>query len=264
MTLAAIGSALAYTVFAWWFSTGAILWLDRRPRATYRWSLAAATAVAAVASWSLVSGLQDATPRGAVIGFTCALGLWGWHEMSFLMGFVTGPSRAPCPPGARGWKRFKLAASTLIYHEVALALTALVLLAVSWNQPNPIAAWTFTVLLFARLSSKLNLFFGVPNFSAEFFPDHLRYLTSYLRKAPANALFPLSVAAGAVLASGEAACALNAGASAFTVTGFSLLFALTALALIEHAFMVLPLPDTALWRWAMPATPAPSNPPIEL
>jgi hypothetical protein len=31
------------------------------------------------------------------------------------------------------------------------------------------------------------------------------------------------------------------------------MFALTALALIEHLFMVLPLPDTALWRWAMPA-----------
>jgi hypothetical protein len=30
-----------------------------------------------------------------------------------------------------------------------------------------------------------------------------------------------------------------------------LLFALSVLALIEHAFMVLPLPDAALWRWAM-------------
>lgn len=264
MTFAAIGSALAYTVFAWWFSTGAILWLDRRPRATYRWSFTAATALAGVAGWGLLAGLQDATPRGAILAFTCALGLWGWHEMSFLMGFVTGPSRRPCPPGARGWARFRLAASTLIFHEIALALTALALLGVSWNQPNPIAAWTFAVLFLARLSSKLNLFLGVPNFSAEFFPEHLRYLTSYLRKAPVNALFPASVAGGALLAAMLAAVALNTATSPFVVTGFSLLFALTALALIEHAFMVLPLPDTALWRWALPAAAEPSNPPIEL
>ena len=35
-SLAAIGSAVLYTVFLWWFSTGAILWLDRLPRTTYR------------------------------------------------------------------------------------------------------------------------------------------------------------------------------------------------------------------------------------
>ncbi len=59
MTVAAIGSAVLYTVFLWWFSTGAILWLDRLPRATHRWSLAAATAVAAAAAsaWSPASAI---------------------------------------------------------------------------------------------------------------------------------------------------------------------------------------------------------------
>jgi putative photosynthetic complex assembly protein 2 len=37
------------------------------------------------------------------------------------------------------------------------------------------------------------------------------------------------------------------------VTGFALLSALTLLALLEHWFMVLPLPDQKLWRWMMPA-----------
>ena len=35
--------------------------------------------------------------------------------------------------------------------------------------------------------------------------------------------------------------------------GVALLAALTALALLEHWLMVLPLPDEKLWRWMIPA-----------
>jgi putative photosynthetic complex assembly protein 2 len=260
MTLAAIGSAVLYTLFLWWFSTGAILWLDRRPRATYGASLIGASVVAMAAVVGLVASRGDATPKGAMIGFTCAVLIWGWHELSFLTGLITGPRTEPCPPGAAGWRRFKLAASTLIYHEIALALTALALAALTWNQPNPVGTWTFLILFAARLSSKLNLFLGVPNFTDSFFPEHLRYLTSYLKKGPVSALLPLSCVAGCALAGWLAWRALNPAATTFEVTGFSLVFALAALALIEHAFMVLPLPDAALWRWALPEaekTPTP-------
>jgi hypothetical protein len=37
------------------------------------------------------------------------------------------------------------------------------------------------------------------------------------------------------------------------VVGFALLAAITALALLEHWLMVLPLPDEKLWRWMLPA-----------
>jgi putative photosynthetic complex assembly protein 2 len=255
--IATVAAAFAYTVFVWWFSTGAILWLDRRPAAFRPWSMAGVSLVALLAACGLISTLGDASPSGAVCAFTCALGLWGWHEAAFLAGWVTGPRVAPCPPEASAWRRFRLAASTLIFHELALVATAAIVVAASWGQANPVGAWTFLVLLASRLSAKLNLFFGVPNFSEEFFPDRLRYMTSYLRRSPASVLFPLSIAAGAALAGGEAWGALHAGASAFEVTGFSLIFVLTALAMVEHAFMVIPLPDAALWRWALP-TPAPS------
>lgn len=259
MTLAAIGTAVLYTVFLWWFSTGAILWLDRLPRRTYRWSLLAASALGAAATWGLVISMRSATPASALVAFTCALALWGWHEVSFLMGFITGPRTSGCPPGASGWRRFALATSTLIYHEIALILTAAAITAITWREPNPIGSWTFLILLVSRLSAKLNIFLGVPNFTEAFFPDHLRYLTSYLRKSPMNALFPLSITAGLALAGTEAWLALDPGATAFEVTGFSLMFALTALAVIEHAFMVLPLPDAALWRWAVPASAKSGN-----
>jgi putative photosynthetic complex assembly protein 2 len=114
-----------------------------------------------------------------------------------------------------------------------------------------IGALTFLSLLAFRLSSKLNLFFGVPNFTEEFFPDHLRYLTSYIRKAPMTPFMPICIALGAGVVWAEARIAFNPYATGFVVTGFSLLFALGALALVEHGFMILPLPDAALWRWAM-------------
>ena len=252
MTFAAIALAILYTVFLWWFSTGAILWLDRLPRRTFRWSLMLSSALALAAIYGLVASRTVATPAGALCAFTCALGVWGWHEVSFLMGLVTGPRTTLCPAGARGWRRFGLATATLLYHEAALGLTAVAIGALSWNAANPVGAWTFAVLLAARLSAKLNIFLGVPNFTEEFFPEHLRYLTSYLRRSPANALFPVSIGVGAALAGAEAWLALDPGATAFAVTAASLMFALTALALLEHAFMVFPLPDAALWRWAMP------------
>ena len=259
MALTAISAAVLYAIFIWWFSTGAILWLDRRPRATYRASLTAATLVASAAVYGLVRTLGDDTPTGAVLAFTCALALWGWHELAFLTGLISGPRTSPCPPDATGWRRFKLAASTLMFHEIALALTAAAILALTWGAPNPIGGWTFAILLVSRLSAKLNLFFGVPNFSEEFFPEHLAYLTSYLRKSAASGLFPASIAAGAALAGAEAWSAFHPGAGAFAAVGGSLLLALTLLALIELAFMITPLPDAALWRWMLPPSAKSEN-----
>jgi putative photosynthetic complex assembly protein 2 len=256
---ATIALAVAYTIFLWWFSTGAILWLDRLPRRTHRWSLLAASLLALASIYGLAASRSDATPAGALCAFTCALGVWGWHEASFLMGLITGPRTTRCPPDAKGWRRFSLAASTLIYHEAALALTGVAVAILSLGAVNKVGLWTYLVLLAARLSAKLNIFLGVPNFTEEFFPDHLRYLTSYLRKSPANALFPVSVGAGAAVAVSQILLARDPGSSAFDVTGASLIFALTALALLEHAFMVLPLPDAALWRWAVPAGPKPDT-----
>jgi putative photosynthetic complex assembly protein 2 len=260
MPLTAIGCAIVYALLLWWFSTGAILWLDRRPKTTHGWSLGFGAGLAGVALIAFLGSLRQATPTGAVIGFTSALALWGWHELSFLTGHVTGPRTAACPAGAVGWRRFKLAASTLIYHEIALAVTALALLVLSLGHANTIGALTFLSLLAFRLSAKLNLFFGVPNFSEEFFPDHLRYLTTYIRKAPMTPLMPICIALGAGVVWAEGRAAFNPYASPFVVTGFSLLFALGALALLEHGFMILPLPDAALWRWAM-REPSQTNPP---
>ena len=99
------------------------------------------------------------------------------------MGFVAGPRREACPSGARGWTRFRAATAAVIHHEVALACTALALFAMTWGQPNQIAAHTFTLLFVMRLASKLNIFLGVANMNADMMPAHLDYLKSYFKKA---------------------------------------------------------------------------------
>jgi putative photosynthetic complex assembly protein 2 len=65
MLLAVIGAAVLYTVFLWWFSTGAILWLDRRPKTTFRWSLIAGSLVGAAAVYGLLASMKDPSPSPA-------------------------------------------------------------------------------------------------------------------------------------------------------------------------------------------------------
>ena len=79
----------ALTLFLWWFTTGAILYLDGMRRETFRGTLAAATAVLALALWGLHATAGDATPQGATIAFACGLAVWGWLELTFLTGAVT-------------------------------------------------------------------------------------------------------------------------------------------------------------------------------
>ena len=43
------------------------------------------------------------------------------------------------------------------------------------------------------------------------------------------------------------------GVASPAVTGFTSLFALLALAILEHLSIMTPLQDEALWRWALPA-----------
>ena len=102
------------------------------------------------------------------------IALWGWHELAFLLGRVTGPRRGPCPPGLEGWARFRAATEAVIHHELALAATMAAVVALSWNASNQVAVWTFAVLWLMRLSAKFDVFLGVQNLSQDFVPPHLK------------------------------------------------------------------------------------------
>jgi isopentenyl-diphosphate delta-isomerase len=169
------------------------------------------------------------------------------------MGKITGPRPAPCPPGCTGTRRFLYAAGTLIYHEVALFVTLCLIIALTWQAQNQIAAWTFGLLFVMRLSAKFNIFLGVPNLSQEFFPAHLAHLKSYLPKRSMNPLMPFSlIACTAALVWLALKLAQAYAQGAPQALGLTIITTLAALGTLEHIFMISPLPDAALWRWAMP------------
>ncbi|MEZ5788814.1 MAG: putative photosynthetic complex assembly protein PuhE [Xanthobacteraceae bacterium] len=246
---------ILYAVLLWWCSTGVILYLDALPRRTFRWSMLGATVLLAAAIYGLVATSNDETMAGAYVAFTCAIAIWGFNEISFLMGYVTGPRTDPCLPGSTGWRSVVHAVGAILYHEAAIAISAAVVVAATWDAPNQIGAWTFLILWIMRLSAKLNVFLGVPNLTEEFLPDHLAYMKSFFRKRPMNGLFPLSVTAATILL-GLIAQAAATAATPSAAAGLTLVAALLALAILEHWFLVLPVSIVPLWRWDRRAPPA--------
>lgn len=253
-----------YALFVWWFSTGVILYLDGLPRRSFPWSLLGATVVLAAALYGLAETSSATSVAGAYLAFTSALLVWGWHEISFLMGFVTGPRTASCPDECAGWRHFGHGVQAVLYHELAILATAGLVVLLTWGGANQVGTWTFMILWAMRLSAKLNLYLGVPNLHHELLPDHLRYLKSFLRQKPINLLFPISVTAGSLVTLVLVQSALAHHASPFQTAGGLLLAALLALAVLEHWFLILPLPDTALWRWAMRSREQPRPRPTRL
>jgi putative photosynthetic complex assembly protein 2 len=255
--------AIVFTLFVWWFSTGAVLYLVGMPRQTFGVSMLTATAAAGLALFGLVVTSGEQTVASAFCAFSCGLVVWAWHEMSFLTGFVTGSRTSECPKDVTGWARFVVATQTLIYHEVAIAVTAMGIAALTWGEANQYGLWTFLVLWVARLSAKFNVFLGVPNLSEEFLAPHLKYLASYFRRRQMNLLFPASITVSTLVTAYLVTAAVAPTATSFETAGWTLLATLAALAVIEHWFLVVPLPAAALWSWGLnsrePATAAANN-----
>ena len=246
---------LLFALMLWFFGTAVVVWLDSRAPSSFRTSFAwaGAAALCALGVVGYTAGIDSV--GAAYASFAAAIVIWGWHELGFLMGFVSGPRRAPCPPDARGWARFRLATATVIHHEIALAATVALLFALSWGQPNQIAPLTFALLFGMRLSAKLNLFLGVPSLSDETFPAHLAYLKTYFKKARCNWLYPFSVVFGAavtVAAWTAAEAAASSGANSGQAAGYTLIAGLAFLGVVEHVLLALPIRDAMMYRWASP------------
>ncbi|MEM9624928.1 MAG: putative photosynthetic complex assembly protein PuhE [Pseudomonadota bacterium] len=240
-----------FALFVWWFSTGIIMYLDGLPKRTFRWSMLGATVILGVCLWGLAATSNDAALSGAYLAFTFGLLAYGWQEMAFFMGYVTGPRREPCPEDSVGWRRFRHAAQTCLWHELAILAAAIAIVWLTWGGANQIGAWTFLMLWGMKLSAKLNVFLGVRNLNEEFLPEHLGFLKSYLTKKPMNLLFPVSVTVSTVIAVILGQKAFASDASAFEAAGYTFLTVLLALAILEHWLLVLPIPAAALWYWSL-------------
>ena len=248
-------SALLAACLIWWFSTGAILiavrLAERKGAKAGVWTTLAALPLLLAGGWAFWTTLQVETTQAAYVAFLGALAIWGWIELSFLTGVITGPVKDDCPPRLPEWDRFWRAWGTVAHHELLLTAFLICVIEIAWGAANTVGLWTFIILYFARVSAKLNLFLGVAHVNVEFLPKHLSHLASHFGTARLNWLFPVSITALTF----ALACwleRLSTAQSAFAETGFALLTTLTALALLEHWFLVLPLRDAKLWRWMLP------------
>lgn len=241
------------TLAVWFLATGLIAWIDHRERATFPRSLALAGVAGVAGLIAVVLSMWTVSIGAVYLSFAGAILIWAWHEIGFLTGAVAGPRREPCPPHAHGWERFSHASAVMAWHEIALALTALVLIALTWSAPNQVGAMVFLLLFVMRLSTKLNIFAGVPNMSTDIMPPHLAYLQSYFGPRRLHPLLIVSIVVSATLAVLLGLAALEAAPGSAESAGASLLFALAALAALEHLFLALPFRDGALWHWAVPA-----------
>jgi len=246
--------AVLFAVFIWWFSTGIVLLLNGMQRRAYKFSLFTSSALAVAALVALNHTANQTTAAAVYCAFTCALLVWGWHELSFLTGWITGPRTTALPAefreGHEG-RRFIESVRAILWHELGILAVGVLIIAMTWGAPNQVGTWTFIVLWSMRTSAKLNLFLGVRNLSEEFLPPHLVYLSSFFRRRAMNLLFPFVVSAASAVLAWMVMLALEPTADATTVLGLTLVGTMLALAILEHWMLVLPVPTTALWRWAM-------------
>lgn len=240
-----------YTLFVWWFSTGVILYLNGLPAWTFKWTMLCTTVLLGLALCGLYATRDDTRITGAYLGFSCAVLVWAWQEVAFLLGYVTGPRRTPCPPGAAGWRRAVYALQAVLHHELALLALGLGVAAITWSGSNHTGLFTFMILWVMRQSAKLNVFLGVRNLNEGFLPTHLKYLQTYFTRRRVNSLFPVSVLLSTWLAVLVWQSATGAGIGRFEATAATFSATLLSLAILEHWFLVLPLPSEALWNWGL-------------
>ena len=244
-------AAVVFAIFVWWFSTGLVLLLNRLSRSGIRASLTLSTAVLLGALWGLSHTASRSDLASAYCAFTSALLAWGWNELSFLTGWITGPRKQALAAGLQGWPRFVQAVQVILWHELGILMVGAAIVLLTWGEVNQVGLGTYLVLWILRTSAKLNLFWGVRNLSEQFLPRHLAYLQSCFRRRSMNAFWPLSVlAAGAALA-WLVVRALSPDISHAESVGLTLVSTLLTLAIVEHLMLVLPMDTTALWRWAL-------------
>lgn len=240
-----------YAAFVWWFSTGAVLLLVGRSGrfGLSRAFLAPGLLAGSLGGLSLTAG--DTSVGGAYTAFTCTILLWGAQEIAFLAGWLTGPRPQPCPVGAIGPKRFGLALQAILYHEFALLACGAAIATLTWSSPNQIGLWTFAALWVLRQSAKINLFLGVPVTNDELMPDAVRFLKTFFARGPVSAFFPVSVTLATAVLVIMIQRIVEVAATPFEIVGLTLVSTLFALGVVEHWFMLLPLPAITLWGWGM-------------
>lgn len=245
---------LVTVVLLWFVSTALVMWLAHRPRATFRGSLTGGAMLGTAGAVAMLLTAQDGGVVAVYLSFVGALAVWGWHELAFLTGAVAGPRRTAYDPRLPA-SRFAQATAAVIHHEIALALTAVLLLVLSWGAANPTGAYAFALLFVLRLSAKLNIYQGVPNLGDDLMPAHFDRLKTYFGPRRFTPALGATLVATVLLAAWLVARAMDSAAGGEAAAA-SLLATLAVLGALEHILLALPVRDGVLWRWTLPVRPA--------
>lgn len=225
-----------FTLFIWWSSTITIMFLYRRP-GTFRWTFPLATAAALAALVGLSATRNDTSIIGAYLAFVCGVAIYGWHLLSYYSGIATGPRLTV---RQQHWPRLLQAIYASLYHElIGIGLVALGL-ALTWNAPNRVGIAVLLLLWVMHQSARLNVLLGVRNFNIRMLPAHLHWVQRLLSKRTSNLYFPISIVIAITLTVLLALRALAADASVVESIGATFLCLMMAMALFEHALLMLP------------------------
>lgn len=231
---------LLVTMALWSGLTVGLLWLNRRSpmqRSIVSLLLLAGVVLAHQQLWI---GRYDLSIWGCYRSFIAGMFIWAWHELAFYSGILTGPWRSPCPPDARGWRRFGYALGTHLYHEIAIILEMALLWWLLRGAPNQIGLLAVVLGWALMQSAKLNVLLGVRSLPVDWLPDHLRYLGSFWAQRSTNPFFLPSIMAASALATVlwlRAAALAPAGSA----VGMTLLAVLATLGVLDHWLLALPL-----------------------
>ena len=232
-------AAAAFVLLMWSVFTAIIFYLDSLATRTFKWSMAAATLVLIGCAF-LIWALRETNSTSAIAAsFAAGLLAWGWTEMALYMGYITGPRKQRCSETCSGVAHFGHAVSANLWHEIVVILFALAI----YCSGNATALWCFVMLWLMHLSARLNVFLGARNVSEDFVPAHMDILKGFLRRRNMNPLFPFS-------------CAVLVGLTIYLASlpqsfEISMAATLSAVGLLEHILLMLPLPTEKLWTWSL-------------
>jgi putative photosynthetic complex assembly protein 2 len=204
----------------------------------------------ALVALGIVFVLRDTTTVfSALVSFAAAIFLWGCLEVAHFSGLLVGPRTQSCPTNVSQWVRFRCALSAMFYREVAVVLVGVTLFVITHGWENKLAFYTYAVLGIMRISTELNIFFGVSNFPEHWLPNRLRYLSSYKGPRKISHMFVMSFGAGLLTCAWLFLNIPLASDEMYGYVGHILICTLMVLALIEHVMLVSPLNFDGLWSW---------------
>jgi putative photosynthetic complex assembly protein 2 len=102
--------------------------------------------------------------HGAYCAFTCALLAWGWNELSFFTGWITGPQKTAILKSTTGWPRFVASFNAVVWHELAILMVGLAIVAITWDAPNQVGTGTYLVLVDHAHQCQVEPVFWCPQF----------------------------------------------------------------------------------------------------